>query len=330
MPEDRSRLNKRLLVHMISSKFDRYRLQLTSLLIFLGVWGIFYIANPAAFSDPYTYHAILSLTPISVILAMAATLVIICAEIDLSFPSIMGFSAYIFTIIFLSTRNSAIALFGALAAGSVAGFLNGVLVAKVGLPSFIATLGSLFLWKGITMVCSGGWGTTLGPLRGTIIYNIMVGRVGLIPAQTFWMIGLFIFFWLILNRHKLGNHILATGDNIKSARMMGIKVEWIKIIVFTQMGFFASLAGIMDTLEMLNFYPSVGEAFFLTVLAAVFIGGTSPFGGEGTIFGSFVGGLIIGLLGVGILAAGLTGFWTQLFYGLIIITALALQVFLRK
>lgn len=308
----------------------RHRLQFSVLTIFLGIWAIFFILNPAAFTNPYTYHALLSFTPISVILAMALTLVIICGEMDLSFPSIMGFSAFIFSSILLLTGNSAIALIGALIAGSIAGFTNGVLVARLGLPSFITTLGMNFLWRGIIMVLSGGWGKTLGMVKGTFLHSIMVGRVQLIPAQAFWMVGFLVLFWLILNRHKLGNHILITGDNAESARMMGINVEWTKIIVFTQMGLFASIAGVIDSLEMLNFYPSMGEAFFLTVFAAIFIGGTSPFGGEGTIFGTFVGGLIIGILAMGILASGLTGFWTRLFYGLIIIISLILQVYLRK
>jgi simple sugar transport system permease protein len=314
----------------ISAKFDKYRLQFSVFMIFFGIWTIFFILNPAAFSNPYTYHALLSLTPISVILAMSATLVIVCGEMDLSFPSIMGLSAFVFSSITLSTGNSAIALLCALGAGSAIGFINGVLVARVGLPSLITTLGGLFFWKGVNMVVSGGWGKTLGQVRGTFLHTILVGRVGLIPAQGFWMIGFLVLFWLIMSRHKLGNHILIVGDNVESAKMMGINVEWTKIIVFAQMGLFAALAGIMDALEMLNFYPSIGEAFFLTVLAAIFIGGTSPFGGEGTIFGSFVGGLTIGLLGIGILASGLTGFWTQLFFGLIVIVSLVLQAFLRK
>lgn len=314
----------------ISEFMHRHRLQFSVFTIFLGIWAIFFILNPAAFTNPYTYHALLSFTPISVILAMALTLVIICGEMDLSFPSIMGFSAFIFSSILLLTGNSAIALIGALIAGSIAGFLNGVLVARLGLPSFITTLGMNFLWRGIIMVLSGGWGKTLGMVKGTFLHSIMVGRVHLIPAQAFWMVGFLVLFWLILNRHKLGNHILITGDNAESARMMGINVEWTKIIVFTQMGLFASIAGVIDSLEMLNFYPSMGEAFFMTVFAAIFIGGTSPFGGEGTIFGTFVGGLIIGLLAMGILASGLTGFWTRLFYGLIIIISLILQVYLRK
>jgi simple sugar transport system permease protein len=318
------------MIRQISAKFERFRLQFSVFTIFLGIWAIFFFFNPAAFSNPYTYHAILSMTPMSVILSMSATLVIVCAEMDLSFPSVMGFSAFVFSNIVLSTGNPAIALLGALFAGAAAGFLNGVLVARVGLPSLITTLGGLFFWKGVNMVLSGGWGRTLGQVKGTFIHSLLVGRIGLIPAQGFWMVIFLIIFWLIMNRHKLGNHVLITGDNVESARMMGINVEWTKIIVFTQMGFFAALAGTMDALEMLNFYPSIGEAFFLTVLAAIFIGGTSPFGGEGTIFGSFVGGLIIGFLGVGILASGLTGFWTQLFFGLIIIVSLVLQVFLRK
>jgi len=318
------------MVNRFSIKINRYKLQLGTSLIFLGIWITFFTLNPAAFSNPYIYHAMLAMTPISVILAMSITLVIICAEIDLSFPSTMAFSAFVFSSVMLSTNNAFISLLCALIAGSFIGFLNGILVAKIGLPSLITTLGSLFLWRGVIMVLSGGWGTTLGFLEGTFLHTIMVGRIGLIPVQSFWMIGFLILFWLIMNKHKLGNHILVTGDNRESARMMGINVDLIKIIVFTQAGFFASLAGIMATLEMLNFYASLGEAFFLTVLASVFIGGTSPFGGEGTIFGSFIGGLIIGLLGVGILGVGLTGFWTQLFYGLILIISLILQAVLRR
>ena len=102
---------------------------------------------------------------------------------------------------------------------------------------------------------------------------------GSLQLWAVWMIGLGIGFWLLLNRHRFGSHILFVGDNDESARMMGIHVERVKTIVFMQMGFFAAFAGILSTLEVTYFWPSQGQGYLLTTLAAVFIGGTSVFGG---------------------------------------------------
>ena len=103
------------------------------------------------------------------------------------------------------------------------------------------------------------------------------------------MLVLGIAFWLLMNRHRFGSHVLFVGDNMDSSRMMGINVERVKTIVFMQMGFFAAFAGILSTLEVTYFWPSQGQGYLLTTLAAVFIGGTSVFGGMGTIFGTFTG-----------------------------------------
>jgi simple sugar transport system permease protein len=137
-------------------------------------------------------------------------------------------------------------------------------------------------------------------------------------------------FWLLMNRHRFGSHILFVGDNMESSRMMGINVERVKTIVFMQMGFFAAFAGILSTLEVTYFWPSQGQGYLLTTLAAVFIGGTSVFGGMGTILGTFAGAIIIGSLEAGIIAIGLTGFWIQLIYGLIIMVSVSIYAILLR
>jgi simple sugar transport system permease protein len=104
----------------------------------------------------------------------------------------------------------------------------------------------------------------------------------------------------------------------------------VKMTVFMMMGFFAAFSGILASLEVTYFWPTLGEGYLLRTLAAVFVGGTSVFGGMGTILGTFIGALIIGTLEAGIIAIGLTGFWTQLIYGLIIVVALAIYTMLRK
>ncbi len=159
-----------------------------------------------------------------------------------------------------------------------------------------------------------------------------VGRVGeVIPAQALWFLFLAVCFFILLNRHKLGSHILLVGDNKDSAKMMGINNNLVKTFVYMQMGFFAAFAGILSSMEVNYIWPSQGQGYLLTSLACVFIGGTSVFGGKGTIYGTFIGALIIGSLEAGIIAIGLTSFWIQFVYGLIITVSVSIYaVFLRK
>lgn len=180
-------------------------------------------------------------------------------------------------------------------------------------------------------VCGQGFGETLVPVKDTFLFKVFVGRLGeAIPAQALWFLVLTAAFWLILKRHKFGSHVLIVGDNVESARMMGIRVNRVKMTVFMQMGLFASLAGILASLEVTYLWPSLGEGYLLRTLAAVFVGGTSVFGGVGTMFGTFIGAIIIGSLEGGIVAIGLTGFWTQLIYGLIIVVSLSIYSYFRR
>jgi len=181
------------------------------------------------------------------------------------------------------------------------------------------------------MVLSKAQGGSLVPARDTILFKSLVGRIGgVIPAQALWTVGLAFLFWLILNRHKFGSHIFFTGDNIESARMMGIPVNRVKMLVFAQLGFFAAFAGILVSLEVLYYWPSTGAGYLLRTMASVFLGGTSVFGGMGTIFGTFIGCIIIGSLEAGIISIGLMGFWTQLIYGLVIVISVGIHSILRR
>jgi simple sugar transport system permease protein len=273
----------------------------------------------------------MSTIPFMTIMALALTPVIICKEIDLSFPSVMGFSGWVCMAVFTSTGNVTLAVVSSLITGLLAGFLNGILVAKVGVPSLIVTMGTMFFWKGLILVCSGVTGGSLAAAKGTILFQSLVGKIGgIIPAQALWALGLAFLFWLILNRHKFGSHIFFTGDNIESARMMGIPVNRVRILVFAQLGFFAAFAGILANFELLYWWTTAGSGYLLKTIAAVFLGGTSAFGGMGTIFGTFIGCIIIGSLESGIVGVGLSGFWTQLFYGLIIVISVSIHSILRK
>jgi simple sugar transport system permease protein len=312
-------------------KLSEFKLQWSIFAVLAALFALFIIGCPKTFLAPDIYYSFMSTIPFMAILALALTPVIICKEIDLSFPSIMGFSAWIFLTIYGLTGNPTLALVSCLITGLLAGLLNGILVVKVGIPSLIVTIGTMFFWRGLVMVCSKARGGSLVPAKGTILFKSLVGRIGgAVPAQALWAVAIAFLFWLILNRHKLGSHIYFTGDNIESARMMGIPVNKVKMLVFGQLGFFSAFAGIVASFEMLYYWPTMGGGYLLKTIASVFLGGTSVFGGMGTIFGTFVGCIIIGSLETGIISIGLTGFWTQFIYGLVIVISVSIHSILRK
>jgi simple sugar transport system permease protein len=299
--------------------------------VLVGILLLYVIGNPKVFTSFNIYVSFMSTIPFFGIMALAMTFVVILGEMDLSFPSVLALSALIFGKVFTLTGSIWLAVLVCLAVGVVAGAFNALLVVRVGIPSLVATIGTMFFFRGMVNVIAQGKGIALSKAQGTLIYTLSVGRIGgVIPAQAVWMLLLAAGFWFLLHRHRFGTHVLFVGDNKDSSRMMGISVERVKTLVFMQMGFFAAFAGILSTLEVTYFWPSQGQGYLMMTLAAVFIGGTSVFGGMGTIIGTFIGTLIIGSLEAGIIAIGLTGFWIQLIYGLIIIVSVSIYSMLLR
>ncbi|HLC02403.1 MAG TPA: ABC transporter permease, partial [Anaerolineales bacterium] len=145
-----------------------------------------------------------------------------------------------------------------------------------------------------------------------------------------WTIVFAVVTWFFLNRHKFGAHVYLTGDNTDSARLMGVDVERTKTLTFVIVGVAAAFAGFVVSEGVLFLWPTLGEGYLLNTLASVFLGGTSVFGGTGSVFGTFVAAYIIALINPGIVAAGWTSYWTQLIYGGIIVVSVSLQALLRR
>ena len=305
--------------------------QIGTLAVGLLVWLVFVIGAPRTFLSYNIYQAFMSTTPFFALMALPLTMVVIAGEIDLSFPSIMalGMTAYAFTLVY--TGSLLLAFIACGLAGILAGLVNGVIVAGMGIPSLVATIGTQFFWRGVVLVSTGGSGVSLVPTRGTAFYSIMVGRVaGLIPAQMLWTIAMAVAVAFLLNRHRFGAHVYLIGDNIESAKLMGVNVRQRKTLLFVIMGWAAAFAGLLASLEVTYFWPTLGDGYLLTTIASVFLGGTSVFGGTGSVLGTFVACFIIGAINAGIVAIGLTGFWTQLIYGLIIVVSVTLQTVLSR
>ena len=148
--------------------------------------------------------------------------------------------------------------------------------------------------------------------------------------QFVWYVAVAIGTWLLLFRHRLGQNTQVVGDNRQAAELMGIPIRRTRVVLFVLVGMTAALAGVMNSLQVANFYPSIGAGYLLPALAAVFIGGTSVFGGRGTVWGTFLGAFLIGGINAGIIAVGLTDYYTGLIYGAIILVAISIHAVLQR
>jgi simple sugar transport system permease protein len=286
------------------------------------MFAVFTIASPGVFLKPQIYTAIFISLPIPMILAVALVFVIVAGEIDLAFPSVVGVSALVFTSVVSPGGNPWLGLVLALIAGLLAGMCNGFLVAYLGLSSLVVTLGMNFLWRGLIQIVRQGNGAPLTFLNKTDLYQVLVGHIGGVPIQLVWGVLFAIVAGLLFTRFRFGSQVACVGDNIEAAREMGINVKLVKMMAFAYVGLAAGLAGVLAILINNNFWPTVGDGYLLSVLAAVFIGGTPTWGGVGTIAGTVVGALTVGSIETGIVAAGLTGYFTQFFYGVVIVLSL--------
>jgi simple sugar transport system permease protein len=305
--------------------------QWTITFVFIVLLLSFMIFAPHTFLHSRIYIAYLSTIPFAGMIAIAMTLVIISGEIDLSFPSVMAASGFAFAKTYAFTSSPELGLVAALATGALAGGLNGLLVVGFRVPSIIATIGTQFFWRGLTVLLASGLALNMAEIRETSFHHLMVGRwFDWLPAQAVWFSLLTALFWLLLNRHVLGDHLRFCGDNSSAAQMMGIPVARTRISVFVLMGMVTGLSGAMVCMEMASWWPTQGEGYMLLVFAAVFVGGTSVFGGQGTIYGTLVGAIIIGMIEAGIISSGLSGLWTRMVYGIVIIVSVSAHAFLTK
>jgi simple sugar transport system permease protein len=203
-----------------------------------------------------------------------------------------------------------IAVIAGLASGILVGFLNGVIIAKIGIPSFMTTLATQFFWAGMATVLSGGKSYALRGAEESSVWQWIVGRpfasssspfLQELSIQALWTAIIVGFLWLILTREK--------------------------IKIFTLMGFLAACAAIILTLENKNFFGNQGQGYLLTAIASVLIGGTSIFGGQATIVGTVFGCFIIGMVEAGLVASGLTGAWVRTVQGLIFLVSIIFYMY---
>jgi simple sugar transport system permease protein len=298
---------------------------------FLGLWLAFIVLAPSTFLSDRIYLAFAQTVPYIAIVALFLTMVIIAGDIDLSFPSEMALGMVGFVFTWEATGSVELGVLVALGVGALAGLFNGLVVTYVGIPALVATIGSWYLFRGLTLVLVNGKSYALVTASTAPSYGLLVGKLGgIVPMEFVWLLVLAVVAWVLLNRHRLGQNAYVIGDNRLAAGLMGIPIRRTRILLFVLTGVAAALAGLMTSLQIVNFYPTMGDGFQLPTLAAVFVGGTSVFGGRGTIYGTFLGAFMIGTIQAGIVAVGLTDYYTNLIYGAVILAAVAVHAVLQR
>lgn len=308
------------------------------LLAFAGLIIMFIIFSLASenFFQFSNIVGILLATSVNGILAIGATFVIITAGIDLSVGTVMTLAA-VMTGVFITNLGFPVWLgvLGGLATGGLAGLTNGVVISKMRIPPFIATLGMLYIAKGLSLVISG-----LKPIyfSDTPTFNdIAMGSVtgaiipGFdIPNAVLIFFGAAIIANIILTKTILGRYTFALGSNEEATRLSGVNVSAWKIAVYTLAGLFSGLAGVVIASRLNSAQPALGAGYELEAIAAVVIGGTSLSGGEGTILGTVIGAFVISVLTNGLRILSIPQEWQIVITGAIVILAVWADILRRR
>jgi len=214
------------------------------------------------------------------------------------------------------------AIVAGLVIGGAAGWVNGFAITRFRLPPFVATLGMLSIARGLTMLWTGGFPiTSLGSGFGFLGTGAFLGM----PMPVWIMVALVAAFVVVTRRTRFGRHIYAVGGNERAARLSGLNVARIKIAVYTLAGALAGVAGLIVTARLDSAQPNAGLGYELDSIAAVVIGGTSLSGGRGSVLGTVLGCLIIGVLNNGLFLLNVSPFWQQVIKGLVILLAVAID-----
>ena len=281
------------------------------------------------FLKPLNLINLMAKASIPIIFGLAQTIVVLTGNIDLSLGATFSMGSVVTALLMKNVEviPVPITILAGLATGALMGFFNGILMAKIKLPSFI---GSFVLRVAVTGIANA-------ILQGYIVYSfpddfrvLGLNRVFGIPIPVYMAIITFFIVWVVLNRTKFGRRIYAVGANAEAARLSGIKNERVIIMVYIFAGILAAFAGILQTARVNSTHAFYGESSLLPSIAAVVIGGTSMFGGVGGVFGTVIGAIIMNVIQNGLNLLGIPSIYQQFIVGIIILIAVAVDQTVRN
>ena len=294
-----------------------------SLLALILLVGVVTVLNPA-FLEPANLMNLLRQISINGLIAFGMTFVILTGGIDLSVGSTLALTSALAAGMMVAGVDPILTIFIAVLIGAILGAVNGLFIAKGKMAPFIVTLATMTIYRGLTLLYTEG-----KPITGfgdSYAFQLFGKGYFLgIPVPAVTMIIVFVVLWFMLHKMSFGRKTYAIGGNEKAALISGIRVDRVKVMIYSISGMMAALAGMILTSRLGSAQPTAGQTYEMDAIAAVVIGGTSLAGGKGRIAGTFIGVLIIGILNNGMNLLGISAFYQQVVKGVVILIAVLLD-----
>jgi simple sugar transport system permease protein len=321
------------MVQKLLPRFLSYKASFT-LIVFVILLVVFQVfTTDHTFFKRANLYSFARLAPDLGIVALGVGMLMICGEFDLSISSTIPTSSFVFVKLLGLGVPLWTNLIVTLCTGLVIGLGNGLLVTRTKLPSFILTLGTMYIWRGLVYASSrmmpigirawlqpGSWLET--------VFAVPLG--GVFPVQILWFLFFAILLGFILHYHRFGNWIFVIGDNQTAARAMGINTNMVKVVCYLIVGFLCSVMGLMQCLRTESFTANQGVGFELKAIASAVVGGTSLMGGVGSMLGVFLGTLTIQIIENGLILMGAPAFGISAFIGAVIILFAVLNKYITR
>lgn len=268
---------------------------------------------------------IIKQSTINGLLALGIMFAILTGGIDLSVGSTFAIVIVCTGKLLVAGMNPKLAILVGIGIGFCLGITNGLLITKLKLQPFVATLGAMSVYRGIAYVITGGWPVLKIPRE---FRHMVDGNVfSVVPISIFILCGFAIICHIILKYTPFGTYVYALGGNEEATRLSGVNVDRNKILAYGITGIGAALAGLVLLARLGTGEPTAGQGYELDAIAAVAIGGTSLAGGKGTVFGTFLGAILLSALKVGLIVTGVDTFWQYIATGAIIVVAVYFEYF---
>lgn len=322
--------------------------QFAPLAFLIALIVIFSVLTENRFLHPLNIFNVLRQVSVTGMIAIGMTFVILTGGIDLSVGALLALGGMAAAIVAKGSNANTLsldtaqivgygtgaAILAALLVGSLGGLLQGLAITRLNIPPFVVTLGGLTIWRGLTLIMGDGgpisrfddgyrfWGG--GLIEIPVLQTVMQSRVAIgIPIPVILFLGFAVLAYIVLRYTRYGRQVYAVGGNPEAARLAGLNVKQITLSVYVIVGFFAGMGGFVQSARLNSAEAVAGLGDELTIIASVVIGGTSLFGGEGSVVGTVIGALLIGVLINGLVMLNVNSYYQQIIIGLIIIFAVA-------
>jgi simple sugar transport system permease protein len=304
--------------------------ELAGLILLVVLVIVFQIRSDGVFLNQDNLRGMLGILPETGLVAIGVTILMISGEFDLSVGSVFALMPMTMAVLMVEGAPFALALLAGLLVCAAIGFINGYVTIRFAIPSFITTLGMLFIARSLTVVVSGGFPPLLPADLPTWLFTSFVGPGNMFRMSFLWFAAIAVLTSLMMSRTNFGNWVKATGGFHPAAASMGIPTARVKIACFMLCSILSGFAGMIQVLRLGSPLPSIGEGLELQAVAAAVIGGASLAGGIGTVAGGIIGTTLIRVIDNGLVLSQVDANWFKFAIGVLTIFAVVANAWMRK